>query len=272
MKHKAFTLIELLVVIAIIAILAAILFPVFSQARASARRTNCLSNMKQLTLGMLQYVQDYDERFPSWNWGFFCNGGNQGLPRDSAAFWTMAIYPYVKNDGVYQCPDDPLQWNDAWAACSDDGGRNDRFAPINPRTGQPCNFWESCNPRYVSYGLNETLAGGFPTNKLGGISTPASWAMFFDNASQLVDIWVWQQPNADNFNWIAARAAFSTEGCCKIWNCCRTADSWIREFGKATLDRLARHAGGENVTFVDGHAKFFRWTELTWGNMTTGSL
>jgi hypothetical protein len=68
--------------------------------------------MKQLTLGMLQYVQDYDERFPGWHWQFFCNGGNNGLPRDSAAFWTMAIYPYVKNDGVYQCPDDPLQWND----------------------------------------------------------------------------------------------------------------------------------------------------------------
>ncbi|MCL6475986.1 MAG: DUF1559 domain-containing protein [Firmicutes bacterium] len=135
MKRHAFTLIELLVVIAIIAILAAILFPVFAQARATARRTACLSNMKQLTLGMLQYNQDYDEKFPGWDWGFFCNGGNQGLPRDSAAFWTMAIYPYVKNDGVYQCQDDPLQWNDAWASCSDDGGRNDRFAPINPANG-----------------------------------------------------------------------------------------------------------------------------------------
>ncbi len=271
MKRNAFTLIELLVVIAIIAILAAILFPVFAQARATARKTACLSNMKQLTLGMLQYVQDYDERFPSWNWSFFCDGGNQGLPRDSAAFWTMAIYPYVKNDGVYQCQDDPLQWNDAWASCSDDGGRNDRFAPINA-AGQPCNFWDACNPRYVSYGLSETLTGSYPTNKLGGISTPANWGMFFDCATQLADIWVWQRPDSSNYNNIPARVAFSTEGCCKIWEGGRTADSWIQQYGKGALDQLARHQGGENVTFVDGHAKFFRWTEITWGNMTTGSL
>src|SRR5580692_1236469 len=63
---KAFTLIELLVVIAIIAILAAILFPVFAQARESARKTSCLSNMKQISLGLTMYVQDYDERFPVW--------------------------------------------------------------------------------------------------------------------------------------------------------------------------------------------------------------
>src|SRR5512142_2027300 len=99
---RGFTLIELLVVIAIIAILAAILFPVFAQARESARTSTCLSNVKQLTLGMMQYVQDYDERFPGWDWGFFCNGGNNGAPRDSSAFWTMAIYPYVKNTGVYR--------------------------------------------------------------------------------------------------------------------------------------------------------------------------
>ena len=64
MKNKAFTLIELLVVIAIIAILAAILFPVFAQAREKARQTSCLSNMKQVGLGLLMYAQDYDENYP----------------------------------------------------------------------------------------------------------------------------------------------------------------------------------------------------------------
>ncbi len=63
LRHRAFTLIELLVVIAIIAILAAILFPVFAQARAAARKTMCLSNMKQITLAMLMYSSDWDERF-----------------------------------------------------------------------------------------------------------------------------------------------------------------------------------------------------------------
>ena len=64
--HSAFTLIELLVVIAIIAILAAILFPVFAQARASARKASCISNMKQLALAELMYVQDYDEKYSHW--------------------------------------------------------------------------------------------------------------------------------------------------------------------------------------------------------------
>src|SRR5438045_4264284 len=65
---SGFTLIELLVVIAIIAILAAILFPVFAQARAKARGVSCLSNIKQLALGMTMYAQDYDETFPQWKW------------------------------------------------------------------------------------------------------------------------------------------------------------------------------------------------------------
>jgi prepilin-type N-terminal cleavage/methylation domain-containing protein len=80
MRRRGFTLIELLVVIAIIAILAAILFPVFAQAREAARASSCLSNVKQLSLGMMMYVQDYDERFPNWNWTFNCYGGNNGLP------------------------------------------------------------------------------------------------------------------------------------------------------------------------------------------------
>jgi prepilin-type processing-associated H-X9-DG protein len=87
-------LIELLVVIAIIAILAAILFPVFAKAREKARQISCASNEKQLGLGFLQYVQDNDEFYP--------NGGNGG-----GLGWGARIYPYVKSTGVYKCPDDP---------------------------------------------------------------------------------------------------------------------------------------------------------------------
>ncbi|MEO7718837.1 MAG: DUF1559 domain-containing protein [Capsulimonas sp.] len=92
-KRNGFTLIELLVVIAIIAILAAILFPVFAKAREKARQISCASNMKQLALGLLQYNQDYDESMPSTNtiWG----GG-----------WAGEVYPYVKSKGIYACPDD----------------------------------------------------------------------------------------------------------------------------------------------------------------------
>ncbi len=113
-RNRGFTLIELLVVIAIIAILAAILFPVFAKAREKARQITCLSNEKQMGLGMLQYVQDSDEAFPQGQ--YFDTNHN---PLD----WQNAIYPYMKTgvgsvgaggvttyngkDGVWHCPSFP---------------------------------------------------------------------------------------------------------------------------------------------------------------------
>ncbi|MGC8669009.1 MAG: prepilin-type N-terminal cleavage/methylation domain-containing protein [Chthonomonadales bacterium] len=277
-KHKGFTLIELLVVIAIIAILAAILFPVFAQARAAARTSSCLSNVKQLTLGALMYVQDYDEVFWAWNWGYYCNGANQGLPRDSSAFWAPAIYPYVKNTGIYRCPEDILQWDDAWANCSDDGGRHDIFGPFNPNTGVGCNFWDGCNPNYVSYGVAENLmagywGGGWHVAKLAAIPTPANRMMFGDNASQLADVWETNWPSSwAKPDWIAIRSAAASqrEGCCIMWDCCHNAQYYINTYGQAKMEQSARHHGGSNVSFVDGHAKFYRWQNLTWLNLTTG--
>jgi len=89
---RGFTLIELLVVIAIIAILAAILFPVFARAREKARQTSCLSNIKELGLAMIMYTDDYDETTVSHNCG--------GL------LWPQLLYPYLKNIEVYNCPSD----------------------------------------------------------------------------------------------------------------------------------------------------------------------
>ena len=103
MKKLGFTLIELLIVIAIIAILAAILFPVFAQAREKARASTCLSNEKQIGLGIMQYLSDNDECFPhgtfgNWTIGFYD--------------WTDAIKPYVKSTNVYKCPSNTLNpWN-----------------------------------------------------------------------------------------------------------------------------------------------------------------
>jgi prepilin-type N-terminal cleavage/methylation domain-containing protein len=94
-----FTLIELLVVIAIIAILAAILFPVFARARESARRTACLSNMKQVTTGILMYTQDYDEVLP-----FQQDGDVADYANSRHTVWINATMPYVKNKQVWWCP------------------------------------------------------------------------------------------------------------------------------------------------------------------------
>jgi len=97
MKRRGFTLIELLVVIAIIAILAAILFPVFARARAKAQQNNCLSNVKQLTLGAIMYASDYDEKWPnSANGAWTCPGGY--------AIWAEQIHPYAKNSQIFVCP------------------------------------------------------------------------------------------------------------------------------------------------------------------------
>src|SRR5690242_4800310 len=110
-----FTLIELLVVIAIIAILAAILFPVFAQARSKARQASCLSNMKQIGTGLMMYTQDYDEVLPGvdpsnghaagydrnlgWNEPF-----TAGVPA-TYRNWARDVQPYIKNYGVYKCPE-----------------------------------------------------------------------------------------------------------------------------------------------------------------------
>ena len=100
--HKSgFILIELLFVIAIIAILAAILFPVFARARENARRTSCQSNMKQIGLGLLQYSQDYDEFQPRTNFG-----GTGATNWPTKYKWMDAIYPYVKNEQIFTCPSD----------------------------------------------------------------------------------------------------------------------------------------------------------------------
>ena len=106
-SHKAksaFTLIELLVVIAIIAILAAILFPVFARARENARRSSCTSNLKQIGLGILQYAQDYDEKFPALR----NNSGAAGAPNgDGNGGIFVAIQPYLKSTQIMQCPSEP---------------------------------------------------------------------------------------------------------------------------------------------------------------------
>jgi prepilin-type N-terminal cleavage/methylation domain-containing protein/prepilin-type processing-associated H-X9-DG protein len=96
-RQTAFTLIELLVVIAIIAILASILFPVFARARENARRSSCASNMKQLALAVMMYVQDYDDGLPAYS-------------HNGSATWNRiytSLVPYVKNDQIYRCPSAP---------------------------------------------------------------------------------------------------------------------------------------------------------------------
>ncbi len=102
---RGFTLIELLVVIAIIAILAAILFPVFARAREKARQTSCLSNQKQLALAWHMYVQDYDEWIPPYSRMVWTGGSYYWGER-----WYEVLAPYIKNTQVFGCPSNPVYW------------------------------------------------------------------------------------------------------------------------------------------------------------------
>lgn len=106
MKRKAFTLIELLVVIAIIAILAAILFPVFAQAREKARQTQCISNLRNSATSVLLYVQDYDETFPM---SFYYTLGPGNMP--CAMTMLTIVEPYIKNRDIIRCPSEPNAYN-----------------------------------------------------------------------------------------------------------------------------------------------------------------
>ncbi len=100
-RRRGFTLIELLVVIAIIAILAAILFPVFARARENARKANCSSNLKQIGLGMLGYIQDYDELYMPHQMG-----------SSPTVQWQQLVAPYIKNTGIINCPSrSDITWN-----------------------------------------------------------------------------------------------------------------------------------------------------------------
>jgi prepilin-type N-terminal cleavage/methylation domain-containing protein len=285
-SQDGFTLIELLVVIAIIAILAAILFPVFAQAREKARAVSCLSNTKQMGLGLTMYVQDYDESFPYWSWWYSSDAGNCGS-RDTSALnagcnhwesmWFNAIYPYVKNNQVFSCPSandkSTLLQNAAW------GWTNNNTATLMTNNGFNSALINSPN----NYAYNQALAEGTLYGGSGGAATtlaslglPAQILAIADCDTGETNSIPRPDPNnaADlNHTYIISRVAWpnATSNCYAGGNTACGAALNNDGYGIASqlphptsyYDSQARHTAGDNLTFADGHSKFVHASSIT---------
>ncbi len=242
---RGFTLIELLVVIAIIAILAAILFPVFAKAREKARQASCLSNEKQLGLAILQYSQDYDERYPYGD-----ANGYSYLGRG----WGANIYSYVKSTGVYKCPDDSTA----------------QVTGLNGLTG------EIDYP--VSYGLNSNLAapyGGGTTN-LAGMTAPASTVLLFE--VQGAHQWLTSTNDYSNArNYSSSPSGNGGDGGPGYVDLCGATDATVKYATGAmgtpekyptnnVVNELSgRHTDAANFALADGHCKYLRRQQVSPG-------
>jgi prepilin-type N-terminal cleavage/methylation domain-containing protein/prepilin-type processing-associated H-X9-DG protein len=163
MNRRGFTLIELLVVIAIIAILAAILFPVFAKAREKARQTSCLSNVKQLVLGSLQYAQDYDERL-MMRWQ--ASDSNFRVP--------SMIMPYVKNSQIFKCPSWSVSRTHTGIGTYDLSYTWPGGAPAHWMSGAVCAVCgKPCSKNYF-------ICDGYSAYGLGTIDSPAQCILIYE--------------------------------------------------------------------------------------------
>ncbi len=235
-QKRGFTLIELLVVIAIIAILAAILFPVFQKVRENARRTSCASNEKQLGLAFVQYVQDSDEVFPPIN---IQQGG-----RD-VENWEQAIYPFVKSQGVYLCPD-----NTEGARFQADGtGRNADHTYRDP--GQPGKSFAINGAPFLpaSYAYNYFISQSYDSATEPG-SPGYNGGRGPDNSAQAITLNFVQEPTSK----ILVTDTGGEYGIA-YWDWPASGGGTINN-GFATQYRaFIPHTGRWNCLFIDGHVK-----------------
>ncbi len=231
MLRKGFTLIELLVVIAIIAILAAILLPVFSQAREKARAAACLSNCRQMGIAVQLYVQDYDETMPTVRMMW------PGMPQPPVS-WLEQLQPYVRTPLLQRCPSDS---SPAWQANPprvSSYGLNAYFDPFHAPYGdhlapRPLALASVARPAQCIY-----IAELAEVNRKNGMPIKADhfMPMYWGNPPRVMDMMM-------------------------------NAMMWDANAQIPTTLAIARHQGGANYVFVDGHAKWHLFGQ-TWQQRT----
>ena len=222
-RKVGFTLIELLVVIEIISILASILFPVFARARENARRASCLSNLKQIGLGIIMYTQDYDEHFPRAIASVGVLHGAPYVPQTQKGWpgltyktdkynyvsWMDMIFPYVKSVQIFQCPSQP------------DPSSANVFAPSYAYSSEVSSYGND------HYGLERGIG-----LLIASVQRPSEVAMVVDDQS------TYAYQNTPN--------AFSS-----------TADA--RE---GNMQTLSPHFQGTNIAFIDGHTEWMKTSQI----------
>jgi len=263
-KHGGFTLIELLVVIAIIAILAAILFPVFAQAREQARKISCLSNTKQLSLSVLMYVQDYDETFPLSE----ASDPSAKPPspdfQSNSASWLNMCQPYIKSWQLAICPDadfkhaDPVNYLDPFlsygippsAGIVGKSYWGDTYYTRSAFTAG----WQGIIGAYPDNGeFGSTMTTNAPSAALAAIASPASMTLLTDASWPDWGAIQYGQANASDF--FGACESKLMPG----WNPPRQLGPMVRHLSQSNTHCGMLTTGGQiNVAFTDGHSKAFR--------------
>jgi prepilin-type N-terminal cleavage/methylation domain-containing protein/prepilin-type processing-associated H-X9-DG protein len=239
-RKSAFTLIELLVVIAIIAILAAILFPVFAKAREKARQSSCQSNAKQIGLAFLQYIQDYDEKFPpiasqavvgaatfTNNWGVdLIQGQNATSTPAPTANIPSILGSYVKSNGIFLCPSGPRQ-NTTSAALA-----------------YMYNDLAATKSQAAFAGVAQTILVSEASGATGNLQPATANTLVKMNAGHAV--------NGATGAAVASAHTAATA---------LTNQTTPIALDQAKLDDVVRHSEGGNFLFGDGHVK---WHKVTW--------